>query len=517
MTRQNFVDFSPPVINASWLNKVDAFVDTFYLAENYGIVTDGVTDNTDNLQSLIDLVYSRGGGEIYLPVGQTYCAGSLKMKRGVFLSGNEHATSAGQYWETSPEGGIAGASRLHFGPDVVEAGILFDFQLASREARPYGAGLKNILTYHTNQPAGTDGILVRHCPPGQGPFNSGWASGAVRFLNCGIRGAPRYGFRVFSTATEKTNASLYKCRVSESGSHGIYVTNCFDMLIEHCFSFTNGGDGILMEGTATERVIECDIFSNSGNGITLDGFDGRYSNNHIDANDGHGILIKASVSSITNKHYRILGGRISSNGMGADDTYSNIHIEDRSGVLCGNVLMQGISFGTATQINGNTNRLKHEISATALPTQTPNRLVGCQFGTQDLKSGNEPFNTFFQQGTEMVASSDPSGQQYNQHWYPLPAGSGSFWAPNILRGLTHYKTANTSAATLWGLLSSSATRGPAREVYILIDDANTGVDFSSTTLKGNGGVDLAAGASTQGKILHCKCIDGTNWAVQILG
>jgi hypothetical protein len=53
-------------------------------------------------------------------------------------------------------------------------------------------------------------------------------------------------------------------------------------------------------------------------------------------------------------------------------------------------------------------------------------------------------------------------------------------------------------------------------VWVLIDDANTTIDFTGTTLKGNGGVDLTAPGS-QGKLIHFVNVDGTNWNANIYG
>ena len=509
-------------ITSDWLNQIQNrnsdnynFFESLSLVEKLDVQVGNLTyDLSTKLQQFIDEVYTKGGGTIYLPSGKYRLDSSIYMKRGIMLVGTEHAVSASQYWETSPEGGIIGASRLYFGNNVTTAGILFDFQITPREARPYGSGLINLLVSCTSQPANTDGVLIRNPPAGEGPFNSGFGSGAVRLINTSVRGAPRYGVYVVSTATEKTNVALYRCRISSNGSHGIYVVYSYDMLIEHTFSFSNGGDGIRMENTATERVLECDIFSNIGNGITLDGYDGRYENNHIDQNNGHGIQVKATATSITNKSYRIIGGRIAQNGMGADNTYSNIRIEDRSGTLCGNITILGVTFGTAPQTNAN--RLAYCLSSSILTTQIANKLVACQIGNSDVKTGNEPLNDAFWQGTEITGTTDPAGQVYEQKWYPLVAGSGSFWQPNVLRGVKRYVTQNTAATTLYGLTAGSS-RLTGREYYILINDTFTGVDFTGTTLKGNGGVDLAAGASTVGKILHLINVDGTNWACNILG
>lgn len=70
-----------------------------------------------------------------------------------------------------------------------------------------------------------------------------------------------------------------------------------------------------------------------------------------------------------------------------------------------------------------------------------------------------------------------------------------------------FKTANTSATTITAF--DDARIG--QEIVVLIDDANTTVDFTGTTLTGNGGSDWSPG---DGDYMTCV-YDGTNWRCQI--
>lgn len=66
-----------------------------------------------------------------------------------------------------------------------------------------------------------------------------------------------------------------------------------------------------------------------------------------------------------------------------------------------------------------------------------------------------------------------------------------------------WQTANTSATTI----SNFDDGYLGQEIWVFIGDANTTIDFTSSNLKGNGGVDFSA---SQGDHLHC-IFDGTNW------
>lgn len=174
-----------------------------------------------------------------------------------------------------------------------------------------------------------------------------------------------------------------------------------------------------------------------------------------------------------------------------------------------------VVFGPQAHV-GTTNRVRHQIHSTALPAQSGSSAIGCFFVGADRYSGNPYIDDNSLQSFNFSACLDGAGQEIVQKWYPLTAGAGLFWQPNVLRGVTRFKTQNTSAAVLWDIFGENASF-IGKEIYILIDDLNTGVDFSGTNLRGNGGVDLVAGASTKGKIIRAVCIDGTIWACQVMG
>ena len=65
----------------------DSILD-WYNAKNYGALGDGVTDDSDALQSLILEVYNAGGGTIYIPKGRYMLDKSLNWLSGVSLVGD---------------------------------------------------------------------------------------------------------------------------------------------------------------------------------------------------------------------------------------------------------------------------------------------------------------------------------------------------------------------------------------------------------------------------------------------
>ena len=75
------------------------------------------------------------------------------------------------------------------------------------------------------------------------------------------------------------------------------------------------------------------------------------------------------------------------------------------------------------------------------------------------------------------------------------------------RGASIFKTANTMATTITAL----ADGVEGQEVVVFINDAVTTIDFTGTTLTGNGGMDWSP---SSGDMMRCV-FDGTNWRCQV--
>lgn len=86
----------------------------------------------------------------------------------------------------------------------------------------------------------------------------------------------------------------------------------------------------------------------------------------------------------------------------------------------------------------------------------------------------------------------------------LPAGTTSF---SVAKRHQIYRTANTGATTLTAI--TDGVEG--MEIVLLVRDANTTIDFTGTTLKGNSGVDWSPSNGD-----HLRAIfDGTNWVCEV--
>lgn len=481
---------------------------------DFGADPSGLIDSTVAIQNAIDYTYNNGGGEVWLPAGTYKISSTIKLKRHTSLIGPVHRLPTASTYGGNIEATIIGMAKIVPTASLTTCAIMWDYQLTDKLARPYGARLENILLDLTNCAGAVDGVYCRPPPTGEGVFGNGWAGGSTWMYACVIMKAPRYGVFIDSTTTEKVNMGIEYCRIAFSGSHGIYASRCFDMSISYSFSYANGGDGINMYACATERVHNNDVFNNLGHGIVLDGFDAVYAHNAVENNYKHGYYIRASGTTQTDKRYKIIGGRIGTNSYGTDNTYDNVHIEDRAGTACVQILFDAVTFGPQAHV-GTVNRVRSQIYCTALPTQSSNTLSNCFVVANDLKTGNNIFNTNTWESFVFDNSIDPAGQLLSGEYRTLTPWTGTA-SPNVLRGVELFRTANVASATIIGFTAGSS-RIEGREVWLLIDDNFTGIDFSSTSLKGNGGVDLPAGASTNGKLIHFKNVDGTNWVANIYG
>jgi hypothetical protein len=79
--------------------------------------------------------------------------------------------------------------------------------------------------------------------------------------------------------------------------------------------------------------------------------------------------------------------------------------------------------------------------------------------------------------------------------------------PTVTRPPRLWKTANTNPTTLTNFMGGYT----GQTIRVVINDANTTIDFTGTNLKGNGGADWSP---SQGDFMVCT-YDGTNWYCEV--
>lgn len=97
--RVNFKDFS--VLSSGWMKGIitdwhiaetryptDDYIVTPHYAEDFGIIADGRTDVTDEIQNALNSISNLGGGALFLPAGHYKVAGTLTIPSRVTLHGD---------------------------------------------------------------------------------------------------------------------------------------------------------------------------------------------------------------------------------------------------------------------------------------------------------------------------------------------------------------------------------------------------------------------------------------------
>lgn len=69
------------------VDKSDTFIYS-YNVKDFGSVSDGVTDNTNIFQKLLNKLGDLGGGTLYVPTGKYVIKGNLTIPKGVTLRGD---------------------------------------------------------------------------------------------------------------------------------------------------------------------------------------------------------------------------------------------------------------------------------------------------------------------------------------------------------------------------------------------------------------------------------------------
>src|SRR6201986_3656282 len=239
-----------------------------YLADSYGIVGDGATDNTVAINSLITTVSAAGGGEIVFSDGKTYLYGktvttggsgaSIVLKSNVWLSGA--AT-------LKLRDGIAVDATTSYFPiwaSSVGNVRITDLTLTGNSANNTAAAVCDIVTL-----SGCENAQLRDVT-----ILDGVDSG-VMFSDC-------------------TNSTLDNVRIDTTRDLGVYISDTSNGTIGHenmvrgCRINGAPNGGIALKRGAQRFVIVDNTIYNCGNGITMEqgalayfGHDSIIANNRL--------------------------------------------------------------------------------------------------------------------------------------------------------------------------------------------------------------------------------------------
>lgn len=170
---------------------------------------------------------------------------------------------------------------------------------------------------------------------------------------------------------------------------------------------------------------------------------------------------------------------INPTGVGDNVAYGTIRVADDNALIASNIITldSAQTSATAIYVDGN-NCLIDGNKIVGYSTTTPINVVAAK--ASRITESNVPMNVV----TLTSLDATPS-----------------------IRGSSFIKTANAGATTVTALDDGVA----GHVVTVFINDANTTVDFTGTTLKGNNGVDWVPASGD-----HMTCtFDGTNWLCNV--
>lgn len=270
---------------------------------------------------------------------------------------------------------------------------------------------------------------------------------------------------------------------------GIYTVNCYG-----CQASTHKTYGVML-----------------GHGIKNFNWYGGYIEAVQDgANGGIGALVKNRAQLIGFK-----GAWFSNNDIGlqigtsdADANVSGADIVTAERCNFNNILVDGIKvYGGTYSIGKEIDSCKFVKSASAPGSTTGINVVDVKQIGLAIRGANE-FDTALttaisnKHRVNILEVYDPTHGLSLVKSGDIIAFTANDTTPSVAKG-RNFETANTGATTITAL--DDGFKG--QEVTIIFNDANTTVDFTGTTLKGNAGADFTASAGDSMKCLF----DGTNW------
>ena len=466
----------------------------FYNVKDFGAKGDGVADDTAAIQAALDAVPT-GGGKVFFPVG-TYLVKNLSLPNvaGITLEGETGHVSipggAGSELKaldssvayllaslnyvnsTGYSGNPATIRHLRFDGDdkSTDCVILQSWNTTVDDCSIFGA-TQDGLTFTTIQASG--------------------AQISNNMVNCVVRGNElhnngRYGFRTRSTSTKIT-----------------------DLDFESNLVFDNGGDGAHCDDSANYHVFGNHFYANEGWQFWCNPGEQalRFVSNLFNGDDSSATITEWN-GSVTRK----------------TAVYIQDINSDESIIFANNVVQAGVVQATA---GGGTSagRILSVGNNFMGASADAHFVIGLGstarlYSTGDSFQDAAPYRGTAASGAVVYASncvtsatpgiSVPIDGQLVQVGSTIPLKShhqvvtfGANDATPSVAGGYLFKTNNGSSTTVTALDDGHA----GQVVRIIVNDANTTIDFTGTTLKGNQGSNWAAGNGD-----HMTCVfDGTNW------
>ena len=246
---------------------------TDYNALQQGAVGDGKTLNTQSLQSAIDALHAKGGGQLYFPAGR-YLTGSLQLKSNVTLYLEKEAVLLGS---TSPYDypGFSTEKELKVNNDHFDQALIYvegaeNIDITG-EGCIDGQGRELALTidslHHTGELVDKHYNTYRKRPNTRPKLLFMRNCRKVELRKTNFRSGAAWGLS-FSLCADLTIDSLHVENRAYWNNDGIDISDCKDVRISNCF-INSADDGICLKshnrGAWNDRVSisNCHIISSA--------------------------------------------------------------------------------------------------------------------------------------------------------------------------------------------------------------------------------------------------------------
>ena len=246
---------------------------TDYNVLQQGAVGDGKTLNTKSLQSAIDALHAKGGGQLYFPAGR-YLTGSLQLKSNVTLYLEKEAVLLGS---TSPYDypGFSTEKELKVNNDHFDQALIYAEGAENigitGEGRIDGQGRELALTidslHHTGELVDKHYNTYRKRPNTRPKLLFMRNCRKVELRKTNFRSGAAWGLS-FSLCTDLTIDSLHVENRAYWNNDGIDISDCKEVRISNCF-INSADDGICLKshnrGAWNDRVSisNCHIISSA--------------------------------------------------------------------------------------------------------------------------------------------------------------------------------------------------------------------------------------------------------------
>ena len=246
---------------------------TDYNVLQLGVVGDGKTLNTQSLQSAIDALHAKGGGQLYFPAGR-YLTGSLQLKSNVTLYLEKEAMLLGS---TSPYDypGFSTEKELKVNNDHFDQALIYAEEAENigitGEGCIDGQGRELALTidslHHTGELVDKHYNTYRKRPNTRPKLLFMRNCRKVELRKTNFRSGAAWGLS-FSLCVDLTIDSLHVENRAYWNNDGIDISDCKDVRISNCF-INSADDGICLKshnrGAWNDRVSisNCHIISSA--------------------------------------------------------------------------------------------------------------------------------------------------------------------------------------------------------------------------------------------------------------